>query len=293
MRTRHKLFVLLALGVFAATASADSAVYVVTFSQQFGALDLTTGAFHAIGAGTPDPVANLVPAPNGQLFSLDVANGNLVSINPGTGATTVVGPTGVGAFGLDLAEVNGKLYMTDLSNNLYSVNATTGAETLIGATGMPPDPTYPFTMNPDGTINLCDESLYDVGNKLYASFDSFKLDPVTLNITDVVPPDLWQIDPTTGVATLIGPTIMNLGASVDVGGTFYAFRVLPTPGAPINELYTLDLANGNASFVGNIDPVVTGIFGAAPVSTVPEPASIALTGTVMLIAVWGSRRRRV
>ena len=290
MRTRQIPVVLLALVSFAATASADSDVYVVTIFQQFGTVDLTTGSFQPIGAGIPDPVSNLVPAPNGQLFSLDVANGNLVSINPANGATTVVGPTGVGAFGFDLAEAGGKLYMTDLSNNLYTVNPSTGAETLIGATGMPADPAFPGTMNPDGTINLCDETLYGVGNKLYATFDSFKLDPATLNITGVVPPDLWQINPSTGVATLIGPTSMMLGASVDVGGTFYAFHLTPTPTGQVNQLYTLDLSNGDTTFVRDIDPSASGIVGAAPV---PEPASIAMLGTAMLAAVWESRRRRV
>jgi hypothetical protein len=57
----------------------------------------------------------------------------------------------------DLAGVNGKLYLTDFSNNLYSVNPNTGTATMIGPTGMPPDPHVPFTVNPDGTINLCDE----------------------------------------------------------------------------------------------------------------------------------------
>lgn len=290
MLTRQIPVVLLALGSFAATASADSDVYVVTIFQQFGTVDLTTGSFQPIGAGTPDPVANLVPAPNGQLFSLDVANGNLVSINPATGATTVVGPTGVGAFGFDLAEVGGKLYLTDFSNNLYTVNASTGAATLMGPTGMPPDLSAPFTMNPDGTINLCDESLYGIGNTLYATFDAFKLDPVTLSATDVVPPDLWQINPSTGVATLIGPTSMMLGASVDVGGTFYAFHLVPTPTGQVNQLYTLDLSNGDTTFVRDIDPSAAGIVGASPV---PEPASIAMLGTAILAAVWGSRRRRV
>jgi len=289
MLTRQIAAVLLALGSFAAIASADSDVYAVTIFQQFGTVELTTGSFQPIGPGTPDPVSNLVPAPNGQLFSLDAANGNLVSINPATGATTIIGATGIGAFGADLAEVGGKLYLTDLSNNLYSVNSSTGAATLLGPTGIPADPAYPFTMNPDGTLNLFDESLYGVGNALYATFDAFTLDPATLSETDVVPPSLWQIDPTTGVATRIGPTMLNLSASVDVDGTFYAFHVMPTPTGQVNQLYTLDLSNGDTSFVRDIDSSAAGIVGAAPV---PEPSSIAMLGIAILAAVWGSRKRR-
>src|SRR5579884_861881 len=211
----------ISFGVFAVCAHADQFAYVVTGAQQFGSVDLTTGAFHEIGPGTPEPDANLVPAPNGNLYSLATLSGDLVRINPATGATTVIGPTGLGSNSFDLAELGGKLYMTDFSNNLYSVNATTGAAQLIGATGIPPDPTVPFTTNADGTLNLCDETLYGVGDKLYATFDSFSIDPMTLATTFAVNPKLWQIDPVTGVATLVGSTTANLGSSLDENGSFY------------------------------------------------------------------------
>jgi hypothetical protein len=42
---------------------------------------------------------------------------------------------------------------------------------------MPPDPHVPFTVNPDGTINLCDEVLNGVGGTLYATFHSVTLNP--------------------------------------------------------------------------------------------------------------------
>jgi len=31
----------------------------------------------------------------------------------------------------------------------------TGTATMIDPTGMPPDPHFRFTVNPDGTVNLC------------------------------------------------------------------------------------------------------------------------------------------
>jgi hypothetical protein len=52
--------------------------------------------------------------------------------------------------------------------SLYSVDPRTGVATPIAATGMPPDSNIPFTSNDDGTFDLCDESLYGVGGKLYA-----------------------------------------------------------------------------------------------------------------------------
>jgi hypothetical protein len=163
----------LTLILFAASASAEPLVYVVTSNNQFGTIDLATGAFHPIGAPTPEGQSNLVWGPDGSLLSLTYS-GNLEKINPATGGTTVIGATGLGSNAFDLAEVRGKLYATDFSNNIYSVDPKTGAAHFLRATGLPPDPNIPFSTNPDGTVNLCDESLYGVHGKLYATFDSFK-----------------------------------------------------------------------------------------------------------------------
>src|ERR1700691_5052855 len=61
----------------AASDKADPLVYVVTApvdlagtTAQFGTVDLATGAFHQIGPYTPEPEANLVPGPHGELLSL-------------------------------------------------------------------------------------------------------------------------------------------------------------------------------------------------------------------------------
>ena len=281
----------LALTLLTAPASATPSVYVVNGSNQFGVVDLTSGGFHAIGGAEPEPQANLVWGTSGSLFTIGTISGNLESVNPATGVTSTIGsfglpffPTGIStAFGL--AGVNGKLYLTDFSNNLYSVNANTGAATLIGPTGMPPDPHIPFTTNPDGTINLCDEILYGVGRALYSTFDSFTLNPNTGTIASVdVPPSLWRIDPSTGVATLIGPTQMNLDGGVEVNGQFYAFYLTGTG----NQVVTLDLANGNTSFLTNLDPSAGLVFGAAPT---PEPTTLALMAAGTL-ALYGRLRKR-
>jgi PEP-CTERM motif len=294
---------LVALGIslawFTTGATAAPAVYVVNGYNQFGVVDLSSGAFHAIGAPTPEPQSNLVGGPNGSLYTIGAVSGDLESINPSTGATTVVGWTGLPFFptgastAFDLAGVNGKLYLTDFSNNLYSVNPTTGMATMIGATGMPPDPSIPFTINADGTWNLCDESLYGVGGKLYATFDSFTIDPNTLAIKVKIAPYLYRIDPSTGLATVVGPTSLNLGSPVDVGGQFYAFRLEFTGWTqygPLgrSELDTLDLTSGGTAFAGNIDPASGPIFGAAPV---PEPTTLSMLGIGMLGA-WARWRRK-
>lgn len=266
--TQLALVLSLAAGLLGASASAQPLVYVVTLSQQFGTVDLATGAFRAIGAPTPEGLANLVWGPDGSLLSISVS-GNLVKIDPATGETTVIGQTGLSFNAFDLAEVRGKLYLTDFSNNLYSVDPETGAATFLRATGIPPDPTIPFTWDGDN-LNLCDESLYGVDGKLYATFDSFAVNQNNLAIDTKVAPSLYQIDPSTGAATPVGATDLHLGASVEVNGKFYAFRLVLTgfvDGFPqaYSQLVRLDRATGKTTFVRNIDPAAGPIFGAAPV----------------------------
>jgi hypothetical protein len=177
---RLSLFVFLVGIFFAATASAGPLAYVVTLSQQFGTVDLASGRFQPIGKPTLDSMSDLVWW-HGSLLSLTATGdhvGSLVKINPATAEITYLGPTGLGYNAFSLAEVRGKLYLTDFSNNLYSVNPATGAATPVAGTGIPPDPHVPFTFNNDGTFNLCDEGLYGIGGKLYATFDSFAIDPV-------------------------------------------------------------------------------------------------------------------
>jgi hypothetical protein len=100
----------------------------------------------------------LVPGPHGEFLSLSFS-GNLDSINPATGITTVVGATGLGdcsggaslcpansAF--CLVQFNGTYYATDVSNTLYKVNPATGAATLLGPAGIPFTPFKLDSSNP-------------------------------------------------------------------------------------------------------------------------------------------------
>ena len=276
--TRVASIVWLALVLFVVSASAAPFVYVVTSSQQFGTVDLATGAFHAIGSPTPDAMSNLVWGPDRVLYSLTTSGsdvGSLAKIDTRTGEVTDIGSTGLGYNAFSLAGVRGKLYLTDFSNNIYRVNPETGAATLIAATGMPPDPNIPFTFNNDGTFNLCDEGFYGDDGDLYATFDSFADDPTGTPPTVAhvfVSPALYRIDPSTGNAAFVAETDLGLTALVDVNGEFYAFRgVLDgwdhTYNFPVahNELVTLDLRTGKTGTPTQIDPSIGLIFGAVPI----------------------------
>ena len=268
----------LALMAFAASASATPLVYVVTLSQQFGTVDLATGKFSPIGNGMPDFLSNLVWW-KGTLLTLTTGGanppGSLAKINPATGQETIIGQTGLGFNAFALGEVRGKLYLTDFGGNMYSVDPESGVATAITATGIPPDPTIPLTFNGDGTFNLCDEGLYSVGTKLYATFDSFDID---VNVTPPtvahvhVTPALYRIDPATGLATFIANTDLQVGALVEVEGRLYGFEgVLDgfdwTYDVPIghSELVTVNLATGKTKVLTDVDHSIGVIFGAAPV----------------------------
>lgn len=283
---RLSLVVSFMCSLLAASAGAAPSVYVVTLSQQFGTVDLANGQFTPIGSPTPDGMSNLVWW-NGSLLSLATTGANagyLVKINPATGDETVLRaityngqPLGFNAF--DLAKVRGGLYVTDFSNNLYSVDFATGDATPVGhsggTTGLRPDPNIPFTFNSDGTFNLCDEGLYGFDGKLYATFDSFAIDPTQTPPTrahEYMSPYVWQIDPRSGAATFVANTDWQLSAIVAVNGKFYAFEAISDAfdfghGVPIAhaELVTLDLRTGKTGKVADIDPNPGPIFGAAPV----------------------------
>jgi hypothetical protein len=200
--------------------------------------------------------------------------GNLDSLNPATGAISVIGATGLGpalaTAAFATGELNGTVFETDGSNNLYTVNTTTGLASIIGATGLPP---CPSVTDPD---DIGDEALFAAGGKLYLTFDAY--DAITNAVVDA--PELYQIDPTTGAATLIGPTAFGIDAALQVNGTVYGFTWE-------NTVLSLNLANGSSTFVTNYDSNAVDILGAAPT---PEPASSALIG-IGIAALLISRRR--
>lgn len=144
---------------------------------------------------------------------------------------------------------------------------------MIGPTGVPADVNAPFTTNGDGTFNLCDETFYGVAGKLYATFDANNFVPATLETNQypgdpTISPALYQIDPSTGSTTLVGPTYVYQDASIEVNGTFYSFDGILTgfPGgfpAGVSELEKVNLTTGAATFVGVVEASAGVIVGAA------------------------------
>jgi hypothetical protein len=226
----------------------------------------------------------LVSGPSGSLLTIDYA-GSLNSINPGNGALTVIGATGLGINIAAFGQLGVNLYATDLNNNFYSLDASTGAGHLIGTTHLPTIPFVPGTPNADGTINIFNEALFSVGGKLYATMDADIFDPGVPVISPVIDAGLYEIDPNSGVATLVSPTELLITSALDINGTVYGFA--GNAEAQSHSL-TLDVASGTTTFITNVDPAAGLIFGAAPV---PEPTSLLLAAFgIAAVTFWKLRR---
>jgi hypothetical protein len=132
---------------------------------------------------------------------------------------------------------------------------------------MPALPFVPLSINPDGTLNVYDEALFGANGSLYATFDAATVDLSTGTPTPVIAPELYQIDPITGKATLVAPTTSGAGAAVEVDGITYTFL------AGAQQIATFDLSTGNTTILGLYDPNAGIISAAVPT---PEPSSAAI-----------------
>ncbi|HEX3879182.1 MAG TPA: PEP-CTERM sorting domain-containing protein [Bryobacteraceae bacterium] len=268
----------------------------ITGNGVFGTVDLATGMYNPIGPTEPDGYFGMATGPNGALYSLNYS-GQLDQINPITGAFTRIGATGLqpclvpspacgptSVFGL--GGIDGKLFATDFSNSVYSVNPATGAATLLAKdSGLPAAPFVPGSQNPDGTFNLADTAIWGAAGKLYATYDAFVFDFATSTVESIpVAPKLYTIDPTTGLATVIGATDLGIGAATEVNGITYAFNDLTT------QIATVNLLTGGTTGIGTFDPAAEVLQGAAPVT--PEPGSVGLAALGLAALLFFARRKR-
>ncbi len=249
-------------------------VYVITVGFEFGAVDLRRGKFQPIGPALPGDVGvGLVPGRGTSLVSLGFS-GNLWAIDPFTGSTSIVGPTGLGdcsmpgSYAPNCANVIGRrdetLYATDFAQNLYSVHPVTGLAKLIGPTGIPPITVAPFSQNPDGSFNVYAESLFSFHGRLYALFSTsevtFGSDPgaTPATFTPLIPAALYEVNTRIGEATWIAPTDQGLSSIVNVSDRLYGFDAVAA------QVVTLDLENGHTTEVSEVDPAAGVIAGATP-----------------------------
>ncbi len=129
---------------------------------------------------------------DGQMWLSSATTRKLWRVNPANGATTLVGTlgetiTGLAAKGNELFAAGGRG-----NNSLYKINTETGTAALIGGFG---------TAN-SGWISTISIS-FDANGTLWSVLNYLPPAPGGSTLTDWS--DLARIDPTSGIATVIGP----------------------------------------------------------------------------------------
>ena len=119
---------------------------------------------------------------DGKYYATDFAQ-NLYSVNPNTGATKLIGPTG----------------MPPLTFAPFSLDSD----------GV--------------SVDVFGETLFSSNGKFYAYFSTLAVDFETGAVRVLTPGAIYQIDPKTGHATFVAPTSATLSTMVDMSGRVYAF----------------------------------------------------------------------
>jgi hypothetical protein len=171
---------------WAAAFDIDGTLYTLTrgFSgnARLATVDQTTGVVTEIG-GTGTDMISLEIAADGTMYGVGSFDRILYTIDKSSGATTAIGSTGI-AFVMDLAfDSAGTLYAT-VDNRLWTLDTSTGASTFVTV----------ISGVPDGAIMGI---MFDSSDTLYAT---------------VYRPNspLLTVDTSTGAATVVGATGMNL-----------------------------------------------------------------------------------
>jgi hypothetical protein len=230
-------------GVPAAISNAFNIdTFYVDGNGNFGTLDLPTGVVTQIGTGTVPGNTGLDLTPGLQVYEYNTSN-QLMQITPSTGAATLVGtgsipdPSRTTTGGL----TDGSYFGIDMvTGNLYSINLANGATTPVGSTTT--------ATLPSGCVSF-ETSLAGSANVLYYTVGF----PGCSMSTDM----LYQIDPTTGLTTTIGPVSVNgFVGSTFVGGTLYGFT-------SDGQEYSINPANGMATFRVDTTALIFGAGGSS------------------------------
>lgn len=257
----------------AGRAQASGLVYVAGSGNEFGTLNLTTGAFTQIGTlnlPVGDQIFGMGFGADGNLYALDgtTPNAELYRINTATAQVTAIGQIGQSAVGA----------ATDASGKMYALNQSVTNSSFY--TMLPPS----TTTNNVGLTGISSQGLVAVtadGSQLFTT----GIDNTTGTY------DLDSINLATGAATDIGDTGFYEIAGLFVQSTLYGFD------DATNAIVTINTTTGAATQVATYDLLNDdSIFAAATPAgsiAVPEPASLTLlaTGGLGLLG-YGLRRRK-
>jgi Domain of unknown function (DUF4394) len=232
-------------------------VYVATLNQKFVEYNTLTGAYTVLGTTSPTSLFGMgfnggvlyandsISAPSTGLYTVNPTNGALTSAGTISGAIsgqgTLTAPVGGGTL----------YYFTDASTDLFTINPNNGLATTVGPLGFPPSSVgFDLAFAPNGNLYA-------------ASNDNF-----------------YEINQTTGAATLLGNSGAALQALIAGDGTLYGFAGF--------NIYSINLSNGALTFVGTTPGALGEFLDGTPVlttSSVPEPATLILLASAMFVFI--------
>ena len=257
------LFLVTAFATCRPIAAATTA-FVYSATNQFGIVDLSTGAYIAVGS--PDVLLSGIASLSGpEVFGVDYAS-NLVTLDLATAQTNAVGDVGLPIISIEGSR--GVLY-GQTTTSLYSINPSSANTSLIGDFGAGFD--FDFAA---GAFDAAG-NLFEVGETVGSSETS-----------------LYSVNASTGAATLIGPNQALVESILFEHGQLYGFSGVPGSAAG-GSIVSLNTNSGLATFVAQQDPALSEVLGAGATSaSVPEPGagSLMAFGAAALF-LWRLRKK--
>ena len=277
---KRVLVLVLAICGMSASRLGAELIYAVTTTNVLLGFDSATpgtvttiGAITGLQAGESIVAIDLRPA-TGQLYGLG-STSRLYTINPATAAATQVGSAG--AFTL-----SGTFFGFDFNPTVDRIRVVSDAE-------------QNLRLNPnDGALTLADSALaFAAGDPNFAQNPSVVGSAYTNNFAGAVTTTLYGIDAVANVLVTQNPpnsgtlnTVGLLGAVVtgavgfDISGVTGTAYASLSQGAALNPFFTVNLATGAATLVGNIASAVQILditAGGQGAGVTPTPTTTATT----------------